>query len=486
MPKVKILIIGESDYSIKRPLDDLPKCKNDIKVMKMAFVTGLCIPEENINIRENLDSKAELFSAIDNSTKDIMDDDIFILYFTGHGGENYLCLCKENIKYEEIVKQIRINNVKTAVFMMDCCHSGSFFIDSNINSNIDNWFDNFAEKGYALFASCGSSETCGFAYGLNVSSYTYLLFTALTTLSSINNGKISLEEINNAITVINKNQNINDVRPIFKSNIVGTVYFDISKEMPKNVQKEIIYLDRCIIYNINDNKVNGIIRRTLHVVSKINLNETNAKNMFFNDIQNALKKRDCRLSKESPNIIFCFCGECEQDILHCNFKFRIIWADANYPLCQNEKFSITCNEYFQSYKNSKVMSGKEARLLLDEAVDSITQLAEQYLLEYRKYCNKEIELTEEEFISSMSKINDKIDKFERNYKYSKLVSPELDEYAKEVNNLVNTVSQFKYVYNNQHINERDSQSKWMEMNRIEKCYQKDISNIKRIRENLDK
>jgi len=67
-----------------------------------------------------------------------------------------------------------------------------------------------------------------------------------------------------------------------------------------------------------------------------------------------------------------------------------------------------------------------------------------------------------------------------------LVSPALDEYAKEVDNLVNTVSQFKYVYNNQYVNYRDSQSKWMEMNRIKKCYQKNVSNIKRIRKNLDK
>lgn len=132
------------------------------------------------------------------------------------------------------------------------------------------------------------------------------------------------------------------------------------------------------------------------------------------------------------------------------------------------------------------MSDEETRLSLDESVNSITQLAEEYLLEYRKYYNKEIELTEEEFISSMSKINNKIDKFEANYNYSKLVSPALDEYAKEVDNLVNTVSQFKYVYNNQYVNYRDSQSKWMEMNRIKKCYQKNVSNIKRIRKNLDK
>lgn len=484
MQKVKILIIGESNYG--KPQFNLSDCENDIEIIKMAFITGLRIPEENIDIRKNLWNKVELFSAIDNNTKDIMDDDIFILYFTGHGCENHLCLCKENIKYEEIVKQIRANNVKTAVFMMDCCYSGSFFIDSNINSNVDNWFDNFAEKGYALFASCGSSETCGFAYGLNVSSYTYLLFTALTTLSSISNDKISLEEINNAITVINKNQNINDVRPIFKSNIVGTIYFDVSETTAKNTQKEQICLDSCIIYSIEDIKVNGIIRRTVYVISKIGLNEMDIQRLFLNDVQNTLNERDSYLLKKKPNVTFCYFGECEQDILHYNFGVRIVWTDTNYPLCQNKTFNIFNYKYFQSYKNDKVMSDKEARLSLDEAVDNITQLAEKYLLEYRKYCNKEIELTEEEFISSMSKINDKIDKFERNYKYSKLVSPELDEYAKEVNNLVNTVSQFKYVYNNQHINERDSQSKWMEMNRIEKCYQKDISNIKRIRENLDK
>lgn len=484
MPKVKILIIGESDYSIKRPLDDLPKCKNDIKVMKMAFVTGLCIPEENISIRENLDSKAELFSAIDNSTKDIMDDDIFILYFTGHGGKNHLCLCKENIKYEEIVKQIRVNNVKTAVFMMDCCHSGSFFVNSNINSNIDNWFDNFAEKGYALFASCGSTETCGFKYA--VSAYTYLLSEALMIVPNMNNGEISLEKINQAITVIYKNQHIKNTRPIYKSNVIGTIHLCMHEKEVKSIQKEQICLDSCIIYSIEDTKVNGIIRRTIHVISKKGLNKTNIESMFLNDIQNVLNKGNYRLLTNNPNIVFCYFGECEQDMLHCNFGAHVVWADAKYQLCQNETFSIFNHKYFQSYKNDRVMSDEETRLSLDESVNSITQLAEEYLLEYRKYCNKEIELTEEEFISSMSKINNKIDKFEANYNYSKLVSPALDEYAKEVDNLVNTVSQFKYVYNNQYVNYRDSQSKWMEMNRIKKCYQKNVSNIKRIRKNLDK
>lgn len=219
MSEVKALIVGESDYLIKRLLKDLPKCKNDVKVMKMAFVTGLCIPEENINIKENLDSKAELFAAIDDSTKDITNDDVFILYFTGHGGKNYLCLCKEDVEYKEITKKIRINNVKTAVFMIDCCHSGSFFIDSDIDSNGDNWFDNFAERGYALFASCGSSEECGSTSGLNVSSYTYLLYRSLV-MGAINIfEKVAVEDINRAIMFWMRALKLKNVNPIYKSNI---------------------------------------------------------------------------------------------------------------------------------------------------------------------------------------------------------------------------------------------------------------------------
>lgn len=369
MSEVKALIVGESDYLIKRLLKDLPKCKNDVKVMKMAFVTGLCIPEENINIKENLDSKAELFAAIDDSTKDITNDDVFILYFTGHGGKNYLCLCKEDVEYKEITKKIRINNVKTAVFMIDCCHSGSFFIDSDIDSNGDNWFDNFAERGYALFASCGSSEECGSTSGLNVSSYTYLLYRSLV-MGAINIfEKVAVEDINRAIMFWMRALKLKNVNPIYKSNILGTRFLSVgvSKDGHKrNDEFKKIYLNDGVIYNIEDWRTfgtKGKIKRYVYVISNAPLNEKRINEMFF-EIKSKLDEMDILLEQKKPGIMICLFGNCEQDVLHRNFKYNLLWADDEYYICDWKTFQIKKYDNYKSYKDKFIESDNVVKNIL--------------------------------------------------------------------------------------------------------------------------
>lgn len=492
MSEVKALIVGESDYLIKRLLKDLPKCKNDVKVMKMAFVTGLCIPEENINIKENLDSKAELFAAIDDSTKDITNDDVFILYFTGHGGKNYLCLCKEDVEYKEITKKIRINNVKTAVFMIDCCHSGSFFIDSDIDSNGDNWFDNFAERGYALFASCGSSEECGSTSGLNVSSYTYLLYRSLV-MGAINIfEKVAVEDINRAIMFWMRALKLKNVNPIYKSNILGTRFLSVgvSKDGHKrNDEFKKIYLNDGVIYNIEDWRTfgtKGKIKRYVYVISNAPLNEKRINEMFF-EIKSKLDEMDILLEQKKPGIMICLFGNCEQDVLHRNFKYNLLWADDEYYICDWKTFQIKKYDNYKSYKDKFIESDNVVKNILDKQSNEIIKLAEQYRTEYRNYCNSRSILSEDKdyFINKISELNDKIENYCSSYEYGMFTSERMNKYAETVDELMSIVARFAYIYNPKYSqNYKSFLSRDIDYDRVNEEYNRCISKLKTIKNEL--
>lgn len=118
---------------------------------------------------------------------------------------------------------------------------------------------------------------------------------------------------------------LKNVNPIYKSNILGTRFLSVgvSKDGHKrNDEFKKIYLNDGVIYNIEDWRTfgtKGKIKRYVYVISNAPLNEKRINEMFF-EIKSKLDEMDILLEQKKPGIMICLFGNCEQDVLHRNFK----------------------------------------------------------------------------------------------------------------------------------------------------------------------
>ena len=84
---IKALVVGVSDYSTIKQ-SNLPFCANDIVAVYKALVNGLAVKKENIISLGDTEvvTTSDFIEALRFMIDNIKDDDTFILYFSGHGG----------------------------------------------------------------------------------------------------------------------------------------------------------------------------------------------------------------------------------------------------------------------------------------------------------------------------------------------------------------------------------------------------------------
>ena len=126
----KALAIGINDY----PESPLKGCINDASAFASIMEKhGDGSPNFSILLKTDIKNKSELKSLIVDLFKG--NDDIALLYFSGHGFLNvfggYLVTpdytkYDEGISMDEILTIVNSSKVKDKIIILDCCHSGVF------------------------------------------------------------------------------------------------------------------------------------------------------------------------------------------------------------------------------------------------------------------------------------------------------------------------------------------------------------------------
>ncbi len=132
-PKIWALCVGIEDYS-KYPgypkyITDLGSCIDDAQAYYsfLSSFEGGRVPKQQLLLLTN-----------DNATNDNIllkanelfakagDNDLVIVFLSGHGGSGYYCASNDALRYEELNKILENSKAKRKLLIADACHSGTW------------------------------------------------------------------------------------------------------------------------------------------------------------------------------------------------------------------------------------------------------------------------------------------------------------------------------------------------------------------------
>lgn len=496
MGQIKVLLIGVSK-SINGH-SDLPLCKNDILKLKKSLKNGLKVDDSNISVcgKNGRIDKTDLIFSLKKIIQEISDEDTFIFYFSGHGGKGVLALSDCLISTQEIIDFIEKIQAKNKIIILDSCHSGAFSISEIA---IQETVEEFVGKGYAVMASCGADETSGFDKNESMSLYTRFVCDAISSSTIIRKGKKSLESINQLVTrfaeLWNKKHPDKIQNPIFRSNIGGTIYFDIDSYIPYQNKKIYEETDDYIIYDVEPCHQISAKRYAIKVILKHYCtnyqiadiaSEIQKKAMEYESYYNKISEQ--RFYKKSPNIIWCYFGYDIDDMKLGQFLCRTTWVDESQDKdywYKSNKNSVLIKdihiEFYTFYKLLKeiqdIKIGKDELIKTTrEYTKKLITLAEKHRSFFQEYLNNT--LTETQLVNEFININDSIENLF--FLQSDLPIPQSDiiDWAREHANLACIIHNFSLYYNKKYIDKWSSEQRKFLMKRTILDYEQALEKLK--------
>lgn len=506
MGLIKAFLVGVSEYHALG-LKPLPLCKNDIYAMRTALIKGLNVTTENILIcgeTGNVTS-SDLITSINTILSNTTPEDTFVFYFSGHGGKDCLALSDELIGLQDLINTIENINTKNKIIILDSCHSGRFTVKGVLQMDITETVENFAGYGYAVMASCGSEEKSGFNKDRQISLYTSFVCDALTARSLTRKGRKSLEAINEAIfryaEVCNGRGKYNFQRPIFRANVGGTIFFDVEEYNPYKVAEIYKETDSYVIYAV-EAVHNGMAKRlAVKVILRFQSSfeqiadtaiEIQKQALYFEVHQN--EKTEAHYRGKAANVILCYFGYDEDDIVDGNYICRTTWVDnlqdknSGYRFSKNTIFvkgvHIEVNNSYEMIKDLRVNAIDNDELIkMTRAYSSkIITVAEKYIKIFREFVNNT--LSEDQLIDKVEPLNKEISIWF--FKQSDLPNPpkELHDWAHVHTKIACTIHDFSLFYDRKNMTVWTAENKkWLMADAI-KRYGFELEELKLIENSL--
>lgn len=508
---IKSFVVGVSDYNLPN-CKSLPLCLNDIYAFRNALVLGLSAKEENIFLcgknKKVLkkDFETNFISFVDT----IENDDTFIFYFSGHGAKqgkiNYLVFsdtleADALISIDEIINIISSINCKNKVVIIDSCHSGN---SNNFNSiqklDINETADKFVGIGCAIMAACDIDEESGFDAKSRMSLYTRIVCDALTNRFTIREGKKSLEEIVRIVDRVSEIENAkrtNKQHANFRSDIVGTIFFDVEDYHPYEKQKIFKETNEYIIYSVEPVHAGIVKRYSIKVILKFPFDKTEIS-IITNKIKNEALYYDVYSNTISENlfkgkrtnVIFCYFGYSIEDMANNNYAFRANWVDDNQDrgywykkskdaIVINDVIVYTNNSYsfLREYILNNTSDSETIVKNIRSCIYQMIELTETYIRQFREYKNNII-TTEDELMDNVEKISQRIRKLYLEYTDLPIVPVELKNWESAYSNLAATIDDFCLCYDKN--NKRDSNNRFALTEQTIRRYYYDLEKIKEV------
>lgn len=506
MGKVKAVLVAVSDYR-RRDCTSLPLCKNDLYAMRKSLIQGINVKPENILMcgESGIVLSNTFKETINKSIIGITEDDTYIFYFSGHGGNGCLCLSIDNVFLQGLLNKIDSIPAKNKIAIIDSCHSGNFELDKTPTISIEKTIEQFVGHGFAVMASCGADQFSWFHAERKISLYTSFVCDAFLVRSLIREGRKSLESINEAVfrfvEIANKkaldkeNNSRNIQNPVFRSSIGGTIFFDVEEYNPYKVQKVYVDTEDYIIYSVEPLHNSKSKRFAVKVILRYQSTEEQVGEIA-KEIKNTIS--DCevyqnetaeRIYKNNPpNVVFYYFGYDEDDIVNSNFAYNATWVDdaqdKNEWYYMGENAKIKNNVYIQTnnaYKLIKTMqqsnmSDNEFIELTKKYTVEIIYAAEQYIKIFREYINNVI--CEEELVSRVEPIGKQISMLFFKHNDLPLAPRRLHDWSQKHDQIISTIHNFSLFYNQEYLDTWDyDRRKWLMKNAIMQ-YERELEMLK--------
>lgn len=484
MGEIKALLIGVCEYPFNSSLSPLSLCRNDVTAVRQALIDGLNMRADNILVSgdNGKTTTARLLSDLNSILATTTNEDTLIVYFSGHGGNGSLVMSDGLLDLQSLVDSIGQASPQNKVIILDSCHSGSFTVSDVTPLGADETIGVLASRGYAVLASCSENQTSGFNRERGLSVYTTFLIDALTSRFLIRNGKKSLESINEAIFHFAKLWNLKHPpqaqQPVFRTSMGGTIYFDVEEYVPYQVASVYEETDKYILHTVEplhqgltkrlSAKVILRYRYSLEEIAEI-AKEINEKLRYAEVYQNPIT--ELRFKGSPTNIIWCYFGYSEEDIVNCTFACHTTWVDETQDKSwwykDNEASRVIGDVHFEINSLYDTIKKFQQNIAVDDGTliqeirrisTSIVNAAERFIRAYREYRNGG--LTEEDLISTVEPIGKEIHALFMQEGSLPYPSPSLHKWAMTHEQLANVVDNFSLYYNKQYVD------RWSAENRI--------------------
>ncbi len=388
----------------------------DLRMMRDALADGLKISKENIRqIGEDGSATVNnMAHAMKDFSRMLKKEDTFLFYFSGHGSNGELMFSDQRIGLQSVINYIEKLPAKNKIIILDCCYAGSFSEMQPKSLKLEDSIQSFVGNGTAVLASSSADELSRLGPGGNHSLFTGMVCNAFESKQLIRKGKKSLlsiiEYVRFLMNIWNKEHPEKSQQPIIRTDIGGTIYFDIEEYHPYEPQKiayETSKYKVCSVKPMHNKREN---RLCIFVIPK--------EADFEKDIPKITKHIHKVLAKKKAHVIWCYFGIDESDIINSTFFTYSIWAcDKN----KKEKYFRPHSDAYVKdgiyiYKNS---SYQMLRSMRDDSINlqeyeadvrylfyRIIEYAETYITCIREVYNrtKTIEEAQREYLPWMKEI----------------------------------------------------------------------------------
>lgn len=200
------IVIGTNEYSDSK-ISNLRYAEKDAKEIKEILLdSNICGFDgviESIN-----KTRTQTFCNIDQLLKKAENDDLILIYFSGHGEpdpQHDLCLLFNNtrldsllptsLNYSMVKKSIDTSLCKTVIVILDCCYSGAAGIKGNnlteiLDKTVNKVTDddkNISGSGKVILSACSEFDIAKEDEKLENSVFTYYL------IDGLKNGKVACD-----------------------------------------------------------------------------------------------------------------------------------------------------------------------------------------------------------------------------------------------------------------------------------------------------
>ncbi|MED1421269.1 caspase family protein [Bacillus smithii] len=512
MSNTKALVVGVSNYYIAGA-GNLPFVKNDVIEMEEALCSGLKLNTDDIiTLGKKEDVKKEEFiNSILQISGLLNKDDNFIFYFSGHGAkienQHYL-VCSDNfISTQEIIIYFERVSAKGKIIFLDCCYSGNFSVDETPVFSIEETVNDFVGRGYAVFSSSSSTQLSYRHPDKQISIFTSFLCSALKDSHIIRQGKVSLYDIQKLVRlyleVWNKKNPDKQQHPIFRSNMGGTIYFEVKEYVPFYTTRIYEEYDKYIIYTVEPLHI-GLTKRyavktilkepfSLEEIGEISLEIT--KIIKHAEVYNNEITKE-RLSGKSANIIWNYFGRDESDIVKNNYICVTTWVDDSqdkkwwYRIDNKDTFFINGVHYkifpyyelIRTYYKENTGSKNDLILETKKILASVISLAQKVIHFFNEYNNRV--LTEEDFLKKMDYLIPEINKYVVESQNLNIPPDEIRDWSQACADLIGTIYDFTLFYNRKYLSQRTLENRKSCMEMAIKQYLLDLEKVRSLEEKL--